>query len=112
MSKEMREHIDNFRNFLTENSKKKLNISDVIVSFVGDVVDKKSAKKLKKVGFNLPTFHYYLGKELSEDEVGIMYAGDKGIYVGKLKNYNNIHEDIYSAPTREELDKWKKQNSL
>jgi hypothetical protein len=39
MSKEMREHIDNFRNFLTENSKKKLNISDVIVSFVGDVVD-------------------------------------------------------------------------
>jgi len=32
MSKEMREHIDNFRNFLTENSKKKLNISDVIDS--------------------------------------------------------------------------------
>jgi hypothetical protein len=29
MSKEMRQHIDNFRNFLTENSKKKLNISDV-----------------------------------------------------------------------------------
>ncbi len=29
------------------------------VSFVGDVVDKKSAKKLKKVGFNLPTFHEY-----------------------------------------------------
>ena len=89
-----------------------LTISDVIVSFVGNVVDMKSAKKLKKIDFNLPTFHYYLGKELSEDEVGIMYAGDKGIYVGKLKNYNNIHEDVYSAPTREELDKWKKQNSL
>ena len=29
MSKEMRQHIDNFRDFLTENSKKKLNISDV-----------------------------------------------------------------------------------
>ena len=29
MSKEMRQYIDNFRNFLTENSKKKLNISDV-----------------------------------------------------------------------------------
>jgi hypothetical protein len=32
MSKEMRQHIDNFRNFLTENSKKKLNISDVMFS--------------------------------------------------------------------------------
>jgi hypothetical protein len=29
MSKEMRKYIDDFRNFLTENSKKKLNISDV-----------------------------------------------------------------------------------
>jgi hypothetical protein len=111
MSKEMRQHIDKFNKFkLTESEN--LNISDVIVSFVGDVVDMKSAKKLKKVGFNLPTFLYYLGNELSEDEVGIMYAGDKGIYVGKLKNYNNIHKDIFSAPTREELDKWKKQNSL
>ena len=33
MSKEMRQHIDNFRNFLTENSKKKLNVSDVSDSF-------------------------------------------------------------------------------
>lgn len=98
----MKQHIDNFKNFLTEYSSKKL-------SFVGDVVDMKSAIKLKKIGFNLPTFHYYLGKELSEDEVGIMYAGHKGIYIGKLKNYNNIHENIYSAPTREELDKWEKE---
>lgn len=89
-----------------------LNISDVIVSFVGDVVDMKSAKKLKKIGFNLQTYHYYIGKKLSEDEVGIMYAGGSGICVGKLKNYNSIHKDIYSAPTKEELDKWKKQNSL
>jgi hypothetical protein len=29
MSKEMRKYIDDFNNFLTENSKKKLNISDV-----------------------------------------------------------------------------------
>ena len=29
MSKEIRKHIDNFRNFLTENSKENLNISDV-----------------------------------------------------------------------------------
>jgi hypothetical protein len=35
MSKEMREHIDNFRNFLTENSKKKLNISVVMCSVCG-----------------------------------------------------------------------------
>jgi hypothetical protein len=32
MSKEMRQHIDNFRNFLIENSNKKLNTSDVIFS--------------------------------------------------------------------------------
>ena len=32
MSKEMRQHIDNFRNFLKENSNKKLNTSDVIFS--------------------------------------------------------------------------------
>ena len=30
-----------------------LTISDVIVSFVGNVVDMKSAKKLKKIDFNL-----------------------------------------------------------
>lgn len=37
MSKEMRQHIDNFKNFLTENSKKKLNISDVIHSQIEEL---------------------------------------------------------------------------
>lgn len=43
MSKEMRQHIDNFRNFLTENSKKKLNISDVSDSELFTLQDIKDA---------------------------------------------------------------------
>jgi hypothetical protein len=58
MSKEMREHIDNFRNFLTENSKKKLNISDVIHSQIKDlekgdeIIIRKPSQKGK--GINTP----------------------------------------------------------
>ena len=48
MSKEMRQYIDNFRNFLTENSNKKLNISDVSESKIKFTNFSHWSDKLKK----------------------------------------------------------------
>ena len=47
MSKEMRQYINNFRNFLTENSKKKLNISDVSDSEINKFNNMSHKNKIK-----------------------------------------------------------------
>ena len=70
MSKEMRQHIDNFRNFLTENSKKKLNISDVRSSLLNEgkkyefIDEHPSFKELNSKIGELKKFMKSIGKDL------------------------------------------------
>ena len=66
MSKEMRQYIDNFRNFLTENSKKKLNISDVSES--------------KK-------FNSEIGLKLNDDK----FRDDFGYFIDDLRKNRNFN---------------------
>jgi hypothetical protein len=60
MSKEMRQYIDKFRDFLKENSEEELNISDVMNSVLSelkqDLDDAKWAKRDKEINYENSQF--------------------------------------------------------
>ena len=67
-----------------------------------DVVDLKTAKYLKQLGFNKPTHWYWLDKDLQ-----FVNRGLKRVKMDKRRmNHNRYDEFIYSAPTRGELVRW------
>lgn len=70
-----------------------------------EVVTLDEAKKLKNDGFNLPTFYYYLDKDLQFVEKGL-----KRVKLdARRMNHNKFDEFIYSAPTKQMVDKWLKK---
>ena len=74
-----------------------------LIAEAGDVVSLEVAKQLKKDGFNLPTYHYYLDEDLPFVEKGLKRVK----LVHRRMNHNKYDEFIYSAPTQKELKKWK-----
>lgn len=60
------------------------------------IVSLEEAKELKSKGFNLPTEHYYLDREVPYGSSGL----NKLDYGQKL-NHNDYDDYIYSAPTKE-----------
>lgn len=76
-------------------------INDFLVKFteIEEVVDLETAKYLKTEGFNIPTYHYWLDKDLP-----FVNKGLKRVKYGKRRmNHNKYDEFIYSAPTKEEV---------
>lgn len=69
-----------------------------------EVVDLESAKYLKKIGFNKPTYYYWLDKPLSFVEKGLKRVK----FRQRRMNHNKYDEFIYSAPTEQEVLKWLK----
>lgn len=68
-----------------------------------EIVSLEQAKHLKELGFNYPTYHYYLDKDLAYVPMGL-----KRVKVGKRRMSHNKYDDfIYSAPTPDELKNWK-----
>jgi hypothetical protein len=73
-----------------------------------EVVNLDTAKFLKENGFNIPTHFYWQDISLPFVERGL-----KRVKYGKRRmNHNRYDEWIYSAPTKEQLLKWKKLKSL
>lgn len=73
----------------------------IVPSFIDDddVVTLEKAKELKKLGFNKPTYYYYLDKDLTFVKKGL-----KRVKLGKRRmNHNKYDEFIYSAPTKKEI---------
>ena len=69
-----------------------------------DVVSLDTAKHLKELGFNLPTYYFYLDKDLPYVEKGL-----KRVNFGKRRmNHNKYDEFIYSAPPTKQAEKWLK----
>lgn len=67
-----------------------------------DIVDLKTAKRLKELGFNKPTHWYWLDKDLQFVDKGL-----KRVKEGKRRmNHNKFDEFIYSAPSRKETLDW------
>lgn len=81
---------------------RKMNLGNTL-----DVVSLEIAKEIKAEGFNLPTYFYYLDKDMSFNEKGL-----KRVKLGKRRmNHNKFDEFIYSAPTLEEYNKWKNKKT-
>lgn len=64
-----------------------------------EVVDLETAKRLKLKGFNKPTRHYWLDKDLPFVKKGLKRVKLED----RLVNHNKYNEFIYSAPTKDEL---------
>lgn len=64
-----------------------------------EVVDLETAKKLKLKGFNKPTHHYWLDKDLPFVKKGLKRVKLED----RRMNHNKYDEFIYSAPTKDEL---------
>ena len=79
----------------------------VTIKYIFDkngVVTLETAKQLKQFGFNKPTYHYYLDKNLPFVQTGL-----RRVKFGKRRiNHNKYDEFIYSAPTRDEFKNWNK----
>ena len=79
------------------------NNEDIIYLDGSNIVTLETAKKLKASGFDVPTYHYYLDKDLP--------FVSKGLHRVKLDdkrmNHNKYDEFIYSAPDSDELKNWK-----
>lgn len=72
-----------------------------------DVVDLETAKFLKNNGFDKPTHWYWQDNELSFVEKGL-----KRVKYGKRRmNHNKYDEWIYSAPTKNDVIKWIKDET-
>lgn len=69
---------------------------------IDDVVSLEKAKQLKQQGFNLPTYFYYLDKDLPFNKKGLKRVKLKS----KKMNHNKFDDFIYSAPTKKEVKKW------
>ena len=70
-----------------------------------ELVDIETSKKLKKLGFNKPTYCYYLDKDLPYVKKGIYR-----VKFGKRRRNHNKYDDfIYSLPTKIEAEKWLKK---
>jgi hypothetical protein len=67
-----------------------------------DVVDLETAKRIKKIGFNKPTYWYWQDKTLPFVEKGLKRVK----YNKRRMNHNRYDEWIYSAPTRDEIARW------
>lgn len=73
-----------------------------------NLVDLETAKLLKSLGYDKPTFFYHLGKDLP-------WGITKGIHRVKLRdrrmNHNRYDEFVYSAPTKKEATNWLKKHN-
>jgi len=79
-----------------------MNNVDLDFLFGIDVVDLETAKYLKSIGYNKPTYWYYLDKDLPFNRKGL-----KRVKLDKRRmNHNKFDDFIYSAPTREEFKIW------
>lgn len=67
-----------------------------------DIVTLESAKTLKELGFDKPTHHYYLDKDIPFVKKGLKRVKMEA----RRMNHNKYDSFIYSAPTKEELKKW------
>jgi len=73
-----------------------------ISNLKSDVAPLELAKQLKKRGFDKPTHHYWLDKDLTFVKKGL-----KRVKAGKRRmNHNKYDDFIYSAPTKDEMIKW------
>lgn len=83
-----------------------IKINNVVINFlcrVGleniDVVDLEGAKYLKSIGYNNPSYWYWLDKDLS-----FVTKGLKRVKYNRRKmNHNKYNDFIYSAPSKEDL---------
>lgn len=69
-----------------------------------DVVDLETAKYLKSIGYNKPTYYYWLDRDLVCLEKGLKRVKMKA----RRMNHNRFDEFIYSAPTREQYNQFMK----
>lgn len=79
-----------------------------IIAFEGEVSNLEISKVLKKNGFNLPTYSYWLDKKLSFAEKGL-----KRVKLGRRRMNHNIYNGyIYSAPTKNQILKWLSKKTI
>jgi hypothetical protein len=70
-----------------------------------DVADLETSKHLKSLGFNEPTYYYWL----DTSKIAFVERGLKRVKMNKRRmNHNKYDEFIYSAPTKEQTNKFLK----
>lgn len=71
-----------------------------------DVVDLATAKYIKTLGYNIPSYWYWRDGTIPFVKNGLFRIK----YKSRRMNHNRYDEWIYSAPTRDEVMKWIKKN--
>lgn len=66
-----------------------------------NVVDLDSAKRLRRLGFDIPTSMYYQDMELPYSKAGLRVVKN-----GKKINHNSFDDFLFSAPTIKEANEW------
>lgn len=74
-----------------------------------DILDLEGSKYLKSIGYKAPSYYYWLDKDLHFTSKGL-----KRVKEGqRRKNHNKYDDFIYTAPSRQDVDKWiNQQNKL
>lgn len=72
-----------------------------------EIADLKTCMRLKKQGFDYPTYYYWL----DNSDIPYVEKGLKRVKMGKKRmNHNKYDMFIYSAPSKEQVMKWLKKH--